>query len=166
LFVTLVARCRGRSQILSSFPHPRPTPNEVSLSKAYEMSSSLPISPASSFLFVSLYYLITLLRNSISLPDLAISSSSPNSSPNYNTISTEQLTPSMHTGSKPNLVDGHGRPTIASLCFSSHQRFTRPCSPGHSLFIYLFKVVYNKHRHNLRQFDESPTFVLRVSYVR
>jgi hypothetical protein len=46
----------------------------------------------------------------VSFPDLGISSSSPN----YNTTSTEQLTPSMHTGSKPNLADEHPHPIVAS----------------------------------------------------
>jgi hypothetical protein len=134
--------------------HHRPTPNEVSLQKAYEMSSSRPILPPLSFLSVLLYYLMTLLQNRISLPDLGISSSSPN----YNTISTEQLTPSIHTGQAESCGRAPTPHNCLSLCFSSHQRFTRPCSPGHSPFIHLFKVVYNKHRRNLQQFDESLTF--------
>jgi hypothetical protein len=85
---------------------------------------------------------MTLLQKSFSLPDLGISSSSPN----YNTISTEQLTPSIYNGSKPNLADEHPHPTVASPYAShSHQRFARPCGPGHSLSIYLFTVAYNKH---------------------
>jgi hypothetical protein len=85
------------------------------------MSSSRPISPALSILSVSLYYLMTLVQNSISLPDLGISSSSPN----YNTISTERLTPSIHTGSKPNLADEYPYPTIASP-YASHPTDASP----------------------------------------
>ncbi|KAI0296390.1 hypothetical protein BC826DRAFT_1184994 [Russula brevipes] len=57
---------------------------------------------------------MTLLQNSNSLPDLAISSSSPND----NTISTDQLTPSICNGFKLNLTDErdeHPRPTVASF---------------------------------------------------
>jgi hypothetical protein len=64
---------------------------------------------------------MTLLQNSISLPDLSISFSSPND----NTISTEQLTPSICGGFKLNLADERPRPTVASP-YASHPTKTLP----------------------------------------
>jgi hypothetical protein len=53
---------------------------------------------------------MTLLQKSFSLPDLGISSSSPN----YKTIPTKQFTPSIYNGSKSNLADENPHPTVAS----------------------------------------------------
>ncbi|KAI0287480.1 hypothetical protein BC826DRAFT_1108402 [Russula brevipes] len=56
---------------------------------------------------------MTLRQNSISLPNVSISSKS-SFSPNDNTISTEQPTPSICNGFKLNLADECPHPTVAS----------------------------------------------------
>jgi hypothetical protein len=58
---------------------------------------------------------MTLRQHSISLPNLGISSSSPND----NNISTEQPTPSLCNGFKLNLADERPHPTVASP-YASH----------------------------------------------
>jgi hypothetical protein len=65
---------------------------------------------------------MTLLQSSISLPDLGISSSSPDD----NTISTEQLTPSICNGFKLDLAYEPPHTTTAASPYASHPTNTLP----------------------------------------